>query len=380
MSIPKQRDMPTQSDSPKQGELPGQSEVPTQDDIAFLLSHSMLAQAQELSRRYTGRGELWQHPYAATRPRAAAARASVWFTAYPASIITREGESVLAALGDERLWAALTELGVRAVHTGPMKDAGGLTGRTFTPSVDGNFDRIGLGMDPNFGTAEEYISMSKVAARHGAVVIDDVVPGHTGKGADFRLAEMRYGDYAGLYHMVEIDPQHWDLLPAVPLGADSVNLSALVVDQLKELGYIVGQLIRTIFYEPGVKETDWSATGVVTGVDGVARRWVYLHYFKAGQPTLNWLDPTFAAPRLVMGDALHSLGVLGASILRLDANGFLGIERTEDRAWSEEHPLSILANQLIGGLVRKMNAFSFQELNLSVDAIAAMAEGGADLS
>jgi trehalose synthase len=81
-----------------------------------------------------------------------------------------------------------------------------------------------------------------------------------------------------------------------------------------------------------------------------------------------------------MGDALHSLGVLGASILRLDANGFLGIERTEDRAWSEEHPLSIIANQLIGGLVRKMGGFSFQELNLSVDAIAAMAQGGADLS
>jgi trehalose synthase len=81
-----------------------------------------------------------------------------------------------------------------------------------------------------------------------------------------------------------------------------------------------------------------------------------------------------------MGDALHSLGVLGASMLRLDANGFLGIERTQDRAWSEEHPLSVLANQLIGGLVRKMGGFTFQELNLSVDSIAAMAQGGADLS
>ena len=38
-----------------------------------------------------------------------------------------------------------------------------------------------------------------------------------------------------------------------------------------------------------------------TGVDGVTRRWVYLHYFKEGQPTLNWLDPSFAAPRMVHG-------------------------------------------------------------------------------
>jgi hypothetical protein len=96
------------------------------------------------------------------------------------------------------------------------------------------------------------------------------------------------------------------------------------VTVLRDKGYIVGPLARTIFYQPGVKETDWSATDVVIGVDGLARRWVYLHYFKEGQPTLNWLDPTFAGPRLVLGDALHSLGVLGASMLRLDANGFPG--------------------------------------------------------
>lgn len=351
-----------------------------QADIEFLLAHSMLAQSEELARHYAGRGELWRQPYAATRPRAAAARASVWFTAYPASIITCEGQSVLGALGEDRLWATLTDLGIRAVHTGPMKKAGGLSGRTFTPTVDGHFDRIGLDIDSSFGTIDEFIAMSHTAGRYGAIVIDDVIPGHTGKGADFRLAEMAYGDYPGLYHMVEIDPAHWDLLPPVPVGMDSVNLTPATVEILKELGYIVGQLIRTIFYEPGVKETDWSATDVVTGADGIARRWVYLHYFKAGQPTLNWLDPTFAAQRLVIGDALHSLGVLGASMLRLDANGFLGIERTEDRAWSEEHPLSIIANHLIGGMIRKMGGFSFQELNLSVDAIAAMAQGGADLS
>ena len=58
------------------------------------------------------------------------------------------------------------------------------------------------------------------------------------------------------------------------------------------------------------------------------RRWVYLHYFKDGQPSINWLDPTSAGMRLVMGDALHALRDLGASALRLDANGFLGVEKS----------------------------------------------------
>lgn len=349
--------------------------------VAWLVEQSMLRRVQPIAQRYSGQGALWQHPYAEAQPRAASALASVWFTAYPASIITQPGASVLATLGDDTLWRALAAIGVKAVHTGPMKLSGGLSGRELTPTVDGNFDRISLSMDPQFGSEAEFIAMSRTAAAHDAIVIDDIIPGHTGKGADFRLAELNVGDYPGLYHMVEIRREDWALLPPVTAGADSVNLSSAAVDVLKEKGYIVGRLMRTIFYEPGVKETDWSATGVITGVDGIERRWVYLHYFKAGQPTLNWLDPSFAAPRLVLGDALHSLDVLGARMLRLDANGFLGIERRPaGPAWSEGHPLSLIANQLIAGLVRKVGAFSFQELNLTVDDIAAMARGGADLS
>jgi len=107
-----------------------------------------------------------------------------------------------------------------------------------------------------------------------------------------------------------------------------------------------------------------------------------LHYFKEGQPTFNWLDPTFAAPRLVAGDAIHSLATLGERMLRLDANGFLGIEigPSNGRAWSEGHPLSVTANQLIAGLVRKLGGFTFQELNLTLEDLKAMSQGGADLS
>ena len=118
------------------------------------------------------------------------------------------------------------------------------------------------------------------------------------------------------------------------------------------------------------------------GPDGVERRWVYLHYFKEGQPSINWLDPSFAGMRLVIGDALHSLGDLGSGALRLDANGFLGVERNTDDspAWSEGHPLSEAANQLIASMVRKVGGFTFQELNLSIDDIARSSARGADLS
>lgn len=349
--------------------------------VAWLLSHSMLEKVRNQASRYTGQGRFWQYPYAEAQPRTASSLASVWLTTYPPAIMTRPGESVLHTLGNERLWKILEAIGIQGIHTGPMKRAGSVRNRELTPTIDGYFDRISLDIDPAFGSEEEYTAMSKTTAAYHAVVIDDIIPAHTGKGADFRLAERAYKDYPGLYHMVEIRAEDWELLPAIPEGRDSVNLLPETVDALAQKGYIVGRLPRTIFYEPGVKETDWSATAIVCGVDGVDRRWVYLHYFKEGQPALNWLDPSMAAAQLIIGDALQALELLGARGLRLDANGFLGIEvRPDGSVCSEGHLLSIVANQLIAGMVRKDRGFTFQELNLAVDDIAAMSKGGADLS
>jgi trehalose synthase len=351
--------------------------------IQWLEERSMLHQAQAVARRFAGSSAQWQHPYGVPQPRAASARASVWFTAYPASTIAASpGESVLATLADERLWSAFEAIGIQGIHTGPMKRSGGVNGLAYTPSVDGNFDRISFDIDPDFGTEEQYKALVQTARSHGAIVIGDVIPGHTGKSADFRLAERAYADYPGLYHMVRIEPTDWALLPPVPAGHDSVNLSPATVDALQAKGYIVGMLSSRIFYEPGVKDSDWSATDIVRGADGVNRRWVYLHYFKQGQPTLNWLDPTFAAQRLVIGDAVHELTVLGDGGVRLDANGFLGIERDprSGRVWSEGHPLSNTSNQLIADMVRKLGGFTFQELALAFDKVHDTSSGGADLS
>ena len=60
----------------------------------------MLHQAELAARRYSGQGQLWQHPYANPQPRAASALASVWFTAYPPSHITAAGR-----VGAARAWA-----------------------------------------------------------------------------------------------------------------------------------------------------------------------------------------------------------------------------------------------------------------------------------
>ena len=97
----------------------------------------------------------------------------------------------------------------------------------------------------------------------------------------------------------------------------------------------------------------------------------------------GWSTVDQLAGSLVRGHAprhrrrLHSIAELGAGALRLDANGFLGVESAPrvSPAWSEGHPLSEAVNHLIASIARKMGGFTFQELNLTIDDIKAWARG-----
>src|SRR5262249_29090471 len=149
--------------------------------IQWLVEHSMLHQGDLAARRYSGTSQQWQHPSAGPQPPGAPALASVWFTAYPHSQITGPGESVLENLGDAELWRVFRDIGIGGMHTGPMKLAGGLRGREYTPTVDGNFDRISSEIDPAFGTETQFKTMVRRAAGNDPGIIGDIIPGHSGK-------------------------------------------------------------------------------------------------------------------------------------------------------------------------------------------------------
>ena len=161
-----------------------------------------------------------------------------------------------------------------------------------------------------------------------------------------------------------------------------MNLDERTAQALEDRGYIPGPTESIPFYDPGIKDTCWSATDVITGVDGVQRRWVYLHVFKSGQPSFNWLDPTFGAQRIVMADVVQSLSLLGDVGLRLDASPLLGIERRPGHgpSWIEGHPVAVGGTNAIAMMIRKLGGFSFQELNLPLDELKQFTQWGPDLS
>jgi trehalose synthase len=351
--------------------------------IEWLKSRSMLLKYEALAQSFAGKSTQWQHPFGHSRPEDTLKISSVWFAAYPDSVMGRQGTKVLEILGMPELHQTLSEIGIEAVHTGPVKRSGSIAGTEYGPSIDGNFDRIEQLVDPDYGDESQYQAMVSTAGQHGITVIGDLVPGHTGKGPDFRLAEQNVPGFPGIFTMIEINPEDWPALPPIPPGEDSVNLPQSNAQALKTLGYdVIGPLDAEVFARPGIKESSWSVTDVVRGVDGQDRRWAYLHVFKEGQPSLNWSDPSFGAHRLLTADLLHSLQVLGTRGLRLDATMFLGIEPRPDRekGWLAGHPLSTQVTDLLGMMIRKFGGFSFQELNIDLDKIKKSLSSGPEFN
>lgn len=360
----------------------GVSQKPGSGYINFLERQSMLFQAQQQAEQISGTGVQWREDYGVPESSELVRLASVWLLYYPGSVIPKPGRSVIGTFADPKFWDAVRDIGIEALHTNPTQRAGGIRQREFTPTIDGWFDRIGLDTAPELGTEEEFRQMVDAATARRAIIAGDLVPLHSGMGPDFRLAERAYKDYPGLYTMVEIKKEDWGLLPQVSDPWLTALVSKEAAVQLRRKGYIPG-LIRSADASAAASDwSGWSATAEVVGVDGKARRWVYLHVFKPGQPAFNWLDPSYAAHRVQYGDAARNILGRGVKVLRLDADTFLGLEpRPGDTAAAYYlTPQANLTTTDIAFAVRKIGGFTFQEFAAPLAQLKTFAPKGPDLS
>jgi trehalose synthase len=280
------------------------------------------------------------------------------------------------------LWSAAHNIGITMLHTDPIERSGGIQGTTYTPTIDGWFDRISLDLDPQFGTEQDFQQLVSNAQAQGAIIGGDLVPLHSGFGPDFRLAERAYQDYPGLYDMVEIAQADWTLLPAVSDEWSTALVSKDAAMQLKQRGYIPG-LINSADANPQASTwSGWSATPELIGADGKPHRYVYLHVFKPQQPTYNWLDPTYAAERVNYGDVGRNIVSRGVKVLRLDADTFLGLEPQPNstQASDYETPLSQVSTEDLAFETRKLGGFTYQEFAAPLSELKQFSPNGPDLS
>lgn len=350
--------------------------------LSFLEENSMLFRAGQVAEPLLDSGTQWREEFGTPMPAQARDLAAVWMFRYPLSTIPTDGQSVIGTWADAQFWDAAGNVGVQLLRTNPVQRAGGIEGREFTPTVDGFFDRIGYTIAPELGTEEEFSRLVANAKENGATVGSDIVPTHSGFGPDFWLAARGYKDYPGLYSMVEIPQEHWGLLPAVDdiWGSDYVTIEN--AKRLEELGFIPG-VFSVADSDPNADQwSGWRALAPIVDVNGDTRRSVYAHVFKPRQPLYNWLDPSFAAQRLNIGDVANHVLNRGVTMLRLDANTFLGLEPQASSSMADIYltPLAKVATTEIAMATRKLGGFSYQEFAGPLATLRDFAPNGPDLS
>ncbi len=364
--------------------VPGTS-PPTPDEVEQLaelyIPHSMLFQSDNYSTDLIGNTAQWNGPYMTPEPKQMTQQAGEFLTIYPRSYLTPEGQNVFQALADEDLWNALEQIGITLMHPVAFEQAGSVVGDQLQHSVDGGFDRISEIPEPRLGKTEDVQNLVDVARNHNAVVAGDIIPLHLGAGYDFRLAEMKYEDYAGAFDMIEVPNDMWDILPAVE---DQWGFHVMLNDEIApfiENGLIPGRYDVLLGREATTDWSGWCSTSPILGVDGITRRWLYAFMFKPEQPAMNWMDLTYNARKIHAGDMARHIESYGTIINRLDAVPFLGLEPQYDNPTMKIYttPVAISGTEDLAFVARKLGGWTWVELNAPSDDYKLYMENGPDV-
>jgi len=149
-----------------------------------------------------GQGRAMAARLCLTAAAAAVGAASVWVLGYPDRSSPGRGVGD-ATWGDPVLWKTFREL-ASICCTPDLWSCWGIVGQEYTPTIDGWFDCISLEIDPALGSGAGVSPHGRRGSRTRGLMAGDLVPLHTGKGADFLLALRAYKDYPGMYVMVDI--------------------------------------------------------------------------------------------------------------------------------------------------------------------------------
>ena len=327
----------------------------------WLESQSLLKQAQQFDPEI---------PELRGAPASMFEQGSVWFMPYPASVITNKEESVLETLGSSALWNALRKLSTQAIYLNSVKQSGSLLGYMYQASEDAYKDRVGFVLDDTLGSQEEYQALINTANTVEAIVLEDLILGNTGRGADFLLAQRAYADYPELFLMLELLPKDWDLLPKVQDEEGAIALPKVSLEALFQ---------KEVFADFGALDLEtqstWAATAPVSGFDGRERRWVYFYHDTLNQPVLNWQTPASGLYDIIKADAVRTLHDVGVKGVHLDLQGFLDFEAAADAPYAASAEVSRIA----ASLVRSLGGCSFQKLDIPLDQVSFFADQGADL-
>ena len=205
----------------------------------------------------------------------------------------------------------------------------------------------------------------------------ELPPAHTGMGPDFFLALRSVRDYPGLYAMAEVPGELWPLLPEVK-EHEQAALSPAQTAALAARGVMAPALVQDA---PGFlpMPRGWAATGPVTGVDGVKRRWIYRWAEQPARPVLHWDDPSGAARRIMEAGLIRQAGLLHQVLVGLRAAAWMGLDAlSSDSVPGEELEPGLSAVRTLARNAHRYGAALLLEDALPMEKLALLQRSGPD--
>ncbi|WP_430735093.1 hypothetical protein [Halodesulfovibrio aestuarii] len=349
--------------------------------IQWLEKQAMLTTSGKLSTVVSGTNLFWLGPYEKPRVEMMLNIAPVWLTFDATRTLPAGSSSVLSALQSERYLRTMQDLGIRGIHIKSMRESGLIWGSPSKQRQLGD-DTVSYLFSRGFGDEKGFDAFLQKANKQGMIVGDTVVPFATGRGADYFLSVRGVDTYKGLYCMVEVPREFWKNLPEITTRSRAVLVDDASLRALRSARILPPPLVRDSL-DLSLTPLNWYATGVVHGLDGNGRRFVYLGYGSEARPILNWNDPSKSARRLISGSLIQEIGMLHAAMTSVHVSPLYGVEPTYPNADISGFGVgdtAVQAAREIAQEVRRYGGWTFLQDNLPLPDVKAAMERGVDFT
>ncbi|MDR3174979.1 MAG: hypothetical protein LBU06_00360 [Desulfovibrio sp.] len=372
------------------GKSPARPETPAQDKedhmpmpradpghLQYLERQSMLFKARDMAKVVSGSELAWRSSVAGG-PAGMLGYADTWVLMHPMTLLTSSRSTVFNQIGDASTWAVLREIGAKGIYVAPLQGSGYLwaTGRkgadTGDDVVQYDFSRVA-------GNEDQYRRMMQGVISNQSLIGSDLVPAATGLGPDFFLAARGVREYPGIYCMVEVPEDSWELLPEVTTEWNGASLGQEQVESLNKKGLLPKAMRDEV--APLARGGGWAATGVIRGVDGNNHRWVYRYYQSPEYAVLNWEDPSQSAHRILSGSAVQQVGLQGQALIGMRFEAFQGLEPVSEGRAAESFSVepARTAAQSMGREIHRYGGWSWlRDDNLPLHLIGGLLSSGVD--
>ncbi len=284
---------------------------------------TLLSQAETISQSYQEQISKTPPPGRESLANQALISSSNWLTIHLESLENQRNP--IDSFDDPKIWQLFKDIGIQSVHLKNIKN---------------NQELI---IDPSWKSS--WTSLQEKTQRQKISFVGDLMGNAIPMGSDFEMAIQNQKKYTSLFHLIEIDPKDWNLIPEIPSGQKEANVPWLNVQKLHQKGYIQE------LFNPYIKKSSWNTTAPIVGIDGKKRRWIYLKEGK-NNPCLSWLSTSFGAYQLITANALGMFFELGEKILQIDGK------------------IPLFAQEMIALWIRKMGAYTTLSTNGTLASIA----------